>query len=138
MHEPFLESWPGGGATCAFLAVKAELLHRVRSYGHGELFEALNKTGGDPIKLLLTFGKDKRRLFTSDDRKAIRSFLRSAFGGKLDLNEHTRAMIELLKDHRDQAQHPEGGKAYRGEQCIIFRQKLWDSGWLSTFLAVGL
>jgi hypothetical protein len=61
-----------------------------------------------------------------------------AFGGKLKPDEHTCQNLKLLKDHRDQAQHPEGRKPYGGEQLVIFRQKLWDSGWLIRFLTAGL
>ena len=138
MQEPFLNSWPGGGATCTYLAVKSELLHRFSPCLRGELSEALKRVGGDPVKLLLTFGNDKRRLLTQDERKAIRSVICSAFGGRLDLTGHTRSMIELLKNHRDQAQHPEGGHPYRIEQFDIFHQKLWASGWLNSFLTCGL
>ena len=138
MQDPFLNSWPGGGATCTYLAVKSELLHRFRSCLGSELSEVLKKVGGDPVKLLLIFGNDKKRLLTPDERKSIRSVICSAFGGRLDLTGHTRSMIELLKNHRDQAQHPEGGHPYRIEQFEIFHQKLWASGWLNSFLTCGL
>lgn len=138
MQEPFLNSWPGGGATCAYLAVKSELLHRFSPHRHNRLSEALKKTKGDPIKLLLTFRNDKKKLFTQEEREFIKSVLHSAFGGRLDLTEHMRKMIELLKDHRDQAQHPEGMHPYRVEQFEEFKLKLWDSGWLNGLLTRGL
>lgn len=138
MQEPFLSSWPGGGATCTYLAVKSELMHRFKPCIRGEFSKALKKAGGDPVKLLLIFGNDKRMLLTHDERKAIRSVISSVFHDSLELVKHTRSMMELVKDHRDQAQHPEGGDPYRVEQLETFHQKVWNSGWLRNFLTRGL
>jgi len=138
MQEPFLNSWPGGGATCTYLAVKSELLCRFRSYLGSVVSEALKKAGGDPVKLLLIFGNDKKRLFNPEERESIRSVLHSTFGGKLNLTEHTRAMIELVKDHRDKAQHPEERGLYGMSQFEDYHQKVWTSGWICSFLGCGL
>jgi len=137
-QEPFVNSWPGGGATCAYLALKSELLHRFSPCLRGSLSEALKKVRGDPIKLLLTFGNDKRRLLTQEERKAIKSAVRSGFSDRFELTEHVRSVIELLKTHKDNAQHPEGGYPYRIEHFAIFHQKIWASGWLRGFLACDL
>lgn len=134
-QEPFVNSWPGGGATCAYLALKSELLHRFSPCLRGALSEALKKVSGDPIKLLLTFGNDKRKLLTQEERKAIKLAVRLGFGDRFELTARVRSVIELLKTHRDHAQHPEGGHAYRIEDFAIFHQKIWASGWLRVFLA---
>ncbi|MBH0202790.1 MAG: hypothetical protein HP496_10970 [Nitrospira sp.] len=138
MQEPFVNSWPGGGATCTYLAVKLELLHRFNPFLCGELSGGLKKAGGDPVKLLLTFCRDTRRSLTQDERKAIKSAVRSVFGDRFELTEHVRSMIELLKTHRDNAQHPEGGEPYRIENLRVFREKIWTSGWLNSFIGRGL
>lgn len=137
-QEPFVNSWPGGGATCAYLALKSELLHRFSPCLRGALSEALKKVGGDPIKLLLIFGNDKRRLLTQEERKAIKSAVRSGFGDRFELTGHVRSVIELLKTQRDDAQHPEGGHPYGIEHFAIFHHKIWASGWLREFLACDL
>jgi len=129
MHEPFANSWPGGLPTCTYLAVKSELLNLLgRHWAQGDS-EALRKA--DPITLLLDF--DKKKL-SPGDKQSMGSVVRNVFRGKLTLNAHNMKMLTLLKDHRNQAQHPEGSASYGADRLTLFKQKLWASRWLIHFL----
>jgi|CXWL01.1.fsa_nt_gi hypothetical protein len=128
-HEPFENSWPGGLPTYTYLAVKSELLNLLgRHWAQGDS-QTLCKT--DPITLLLDF--DKRKL-SPEDRQSMGRVMRNAFRGKLTLNEYNVKMLTLLKDHRNQAQHPEGSPSYSADRFTLFQQKLWASKWLIRFL----
>lgn len=133
-REPFSSQSPGSVPTYAYQALKTELLFRL-AQPRGALHpEVLRKAKNDPIKLLLTFQCDPREQLSREDREAIRKSLCAAFGRDRLLKGHNLRMLKLLKDHRDQAQHPEDRASYTKERLGDFIDKIWNSGWLLHFL----
>ena len=127
-HSPYSNHSPGIVPTAFFQAVKAEIMARVF-----EPYERRNPAPlADPVRMLIDYAR--KALRNPADQKAIREALAQAACTPGFLSKDYVKKLELLCDHRNQAQHPEDNPPY-DEACLEkLLQGVWLNNWIVGFL----
>jgi hypothetical protein len=96
------------------------------------LLARIRDSGVNPIKMLLDYADKK--LGSPADRKAIHEALAQAACTPGFLFKDYVKKLELLSDHRNQAQHPENNPPYNEASLEELLQGVWPNNWMVSFL----